>query len=137
LNDPGSDAPVGHGGSAKVVWWVWAAANLVGGLLIALPDTGPRLFSLSRTHGPSALDAIGAVLVLIGWVGLDAFVVARRDRLRATSRTARVSASVGLAAGVAVLLPTISLDLGAWWILGVALLAGVQLWAAVVVSRPV
>ncbi|MDQ3777945.1 MAG: hypothetical protein M3310_03635, partial [Actinomycetota bacterium] len=39
----------------------------VGATVIAVPDSDDRLFSISRTHGPSALDAAGIAVVLAGW----------------------------------------------------------------------
>lgn len=40
---------------------------IVGGVIVvALPDSGPRLFSLSRRHGPSFVDASGIALLLAG-----------------------------------------------------------------------
>ncbi len=116
------------------VWVTWAAANAVGGLLVGSPDTGTRLFSFSRTHGPSALDALGSVVLLAGWIVLDA-VIGRRDALRSLGRRWLIGAAILLAVGIAVLVPTIAFDLGAWWILGVAILAGIQLAIAVAVSR--
>ncbi|HYG71718.1 MAG TPA: hypothetical protein VEC15_05460 [Actinomycetota bacterium] len=107
----------------------------MGGLLVASPDTGTRLFSFSRTHGPSALDALGSVLLLAGWIVLDAAVIGRRDALRSLGRRWLMGAAILLAVGIAVLVPTIAFDLGAWWILGVAILAGIQLAIAVAVSR--
>jgi hypothetical protein len=107
----------------------------VGGLLVGLPDTGPRLFSFSRTHGPSALDALGSVLLLVGWIVLDAAVIGRRDALRRLGRRWLIGAAILLAVGIAVLIPTIAFDLGAWWIIGVVILAGTQLTIAVAVSR--
>jgi hypothetical protein len=116
-------------------WLVWILANLVGGVLLALADTGPRLLSLSRLHGPSLPDAGGAVILTAGWVALDAAVWARR---RTRRRVAGGWLTLGIAVavvGVAILVPSILLDLGPWWILGVALLAGVQIAVALALTR--
>ena len=115
------------------VWLAWAAANIIGGVVIALPDEGPRLFSLSRTHGPSAIDAVGAALVLGGWIVLDAATIVR---WRADDRRRIPLAAIGLVVlGIAILVPSIALDLGAWWVLGAGLVAAVQVWAAATVAR--
>jgi hypothetical protein len=119
----------------RAVWVVWALANILGGILVAVPDTGPRLFSLSRTHGLSTLDAIGVALIVVGWIALDSAVFVHRHQLRRVSRAARIAAALGLGVGIAILVPTVALDLGAWWVLSVALLTGVQIWAAAVVVR--
>ncbi len=109
------------------VWIVLVVANVVGGGLLALPDEGPRLFSFSETHGPSALDAVGAMIVLVGWLALDGAIVARRHAVRALGRTRLLVIASAVVIGIAILVPTIALDLGAWWVLGVALLAGAQI----------
>jgi hypothetical protein len=109
------------------VWIVLVVANVVGGGLLALPDEGPRLFSFSEAHGPSALDAVGAMIVLVGWLALDGAIVARRHAVRALGRTRLLVIASAVVIGIAILVPTIALDLGAWWVLGVALLAGAQI----------
>jgi len=117
------------------VWAVWAAANVVGGAVLALPDDGPRLFSFSRTHGPSALDGVGAIMLLAGWIVLDGAVVARREAIRALGKRRIWLAAAVAVVGVAVLVPTIAFDLGWWWIAGVLMLAGAQVWLAIAVTR--
>ncbi len=39
----------------------------LGAGFIALPDTGPPLFSLSTEHGPCTPDAAGVLLLLLGF----------------------------------------------------------------------
>jgi len=124
-----------RGGIPGIVWAGWAVANAVGGLLVGVPDRGPRLFSLSRTHGPSLVDAVGALVLLFGWVALDAAVLRRRGRLREARRWLRAARVAGLIAGAGILVPAIALDLGTWWVLGAALLAAVQISAAVELGR--
>jgi hypothetical protein len=36
--------------------------------VLALPDTGPRVLSLSETHGPSLVDSVGILIVVAGWL---------------------------------------------------------------------
>lgn len=112
-------------------WGVWALLSAVGVVLVALPDDDRRLFSLSRTHGPAALDAAGGALVLLAWALLWAGLWRRRHALPVR---AWLLAAAGAGAGLAVLVWAVRGDHGAWWLLGVALLAGVQLAAAVAVS---
>jgi hypothetical protein len=52
---------------------VWVACSLAGVAVIAFPDDGRRLASFSDGHGPSAVDAAGIVVLIIGWLP---FVVA-------------------------------------------------------------
>lgn len=41
---------------------------MAGGIIVvALPDAGQRLFSLSGQHGPSFIDALGIAFLLAGW----------------------------------------------------------------------
>lgn len=122
-------------GIPRGVWIAWLVANVVGALLVALPDTDARLFSFSRTHGPSVVDAIGSVVLLAGWVILDTAVVRRWHRVLALSRATRLLLVGAIVVGVAVLVPTIAFDLGAWWVVGVLLLAGAQVAAAIAVGR--
>ncbi len=45
---------------SRVVLYV--ACLIGGGVLVAIPDEGLRLVSISREHGPGLLDAVGALL---------------------------------------------------------------------------
>ncbi|MGH2686959.1 MAG: hypothetical protein ACRDJP_15965 [Actinomycetota bacterium] len=120
----------------RIVWLTWGLCSLMGGVIIALPDRGPRLFSLSRTHGPSAVDGLGIALLLAGWLTLMLAVWRRRARLAAVApRSARIAGVAAMVAGAVVLVATIRADAGAWWTVGVAMLAIPQIAAAIVVSR--
>jgi hypothetical protein len=118
----GSARPIG-----ARVWIAWAMANAAGVAIVALPDTGPRVVSLSEAHGPSVLDAIGSLLVVAGWASLETAIWRRRGRLRDLPRRTRFLGMALIVAGLAILVPTIALSLGAWWVVGVV--------AAVAVSR--
>ncbi len=102
---------------------LWAAGSVVGTAVIALPDTGPRIFSFSQTHGPSAPDLIGIVIVLATWLPVPILLCSRHRPFRgAAGRLALALLVLGLA-GLAV---TIRYDLGAWYLVPVALLVGIQ-----------
>ena len=45
-------------------WLWWGTLSALGLVTILLPDTGPRLFSLSEAHGPSLIDSVGVLLLL-------------------------------------------------------------------------
>lgn len=77
--------------SLKRAWWSWGTLSAVGLGIIALPDLGPRLFSLSPGHGPSLLDLIGIVALVAGWAVLDVATWQRRRSLPLTSETWAVS----------------------------------------------
>jgi len=100
------------------------ALLVVGGFVIALPDSDERLFSLSRTHGPSLLDGVGIAIVGAGWA-LLLLVIWRRRSLVRQSRAFPLGVLV-FVAGAAVLAVTVSLDLGWWWLSGAALMAAPQ-----------
>src|SRR5262252_4257731 len=53
------------------------AAGIV---IVALPDKGKRIFSISKDHGPSLQDAMGLVMVLIGygWFLIQAWTQRRK-----------------------------------------------------------
>lgn len=42
--------------------------SVVGLVILVIPDTGPRLFSISREHGPSTLDLVGIAILIGGWL---------------------------------------------------------------------
>jgi hypothetical protein len=101
----------------------WAAGSLLGLVVLALPDTGPRVFSLSPGHGPSALDLGGVVLLVAAWLPVPVLLCSRPRPFRGAA--ARVAAGL-VVVGVLTLAVTIRGDLGAWWLVPVALLVGVQ-----------
>lgn len=119
-------------------WWSWGVLSGSGLVVLLLPDTGPRLFSLSEEHGPSLVDAIGVLLLLVGWAVLDVATWRRRRGLSLRIGGGVLITLTGLAAIVLVLWSVLG-DHGAWWIVGATLLAAIQLAAAVratLVERP-
>ena len=102
--------------------WLWLVGSAVGVAVLAVPDTGPRVFSFSEAHGPSVVDVVG-ILVLVGvWLPVAALIWSGR---RALGRRGCLPA-VMAAAGVAMLVVTIALDLGPAWVAAVAILLGAQ-----------
>ncbi len=117
-------------------WRWWAVCSVLGLALVALPDSDSRLFSFSRLHGPSLVDAVGALFLTAGWLCLDQAVWRHRHRL--ATRVGRRGLAAGASAyvfGLAVLVVSVLGDIGWWWVLGAVLLAGVQLAAAGAVTR--
>ena len=93
--------------------------------MLLLPDTGPRVFSFSETHGPSAVDVIGMSVLVGVWLPTAALIWSGRRKLGSRGRLLGVLAAVG----VGLLVATIAWDLGHAWVAAVALLLGVQVIA--------
>ena len=114
----------------------WLVCSAVGATVVALPDDGRRLVSFSQAHGPSALDALGIGVMLMGWA---AFAVAtwRRARLAARLGLGWLAAgafALGLGSGLVV--ASAAADYPHWWAVGAAVLVAVQVLAAYAVTRP-
>ena len=67
---------------------LYVARLIGGGVLVAVPDEGLRLVSVSREHGPGLLDAVGALLATAGSLLLLWGLWARRRVLASRSGTA-------------------------------------------------
>jgi uncharacterized membrane protein YidH (DUF202 family) len=108
---------------------------VLGAALVALPDDDRRLFSISRDHGPSALDTAGVALVLAGWGAVVYGVWRRRARvLWRLGTRGLIAAACALVAGVALIAWSVAGDHGAWWVAGVAVAAAPQV-AALIAAR--
>ena len=122
-NKSGGSAPLTPVGRRVIVW---LAASAIGAAIIAMPDNDARIFSFSGTHGPSAIDLLGIVVLLAGWAPVAWMLWSRRAAIRGPhARFAGVLAVVG----VVLLVVTIRLDLGASWIVAVAILLAAQFTA--------
>ncbi len=113
----------------------WAVLSVLGALVVSLPDTGPRLFSLSPAHGPSAVDALGIVLALAGWATFLAAAWHSRDRVRARVATpgfAVCAFTLGLGLGLVVASVSVYAH---WWAVGVVLLGAAHLLVASWLNR--
>jgi hypothetical protein len=114
------------GWSTRTRLAVWLVGSGVGVAIVALPDSDDRVLSLSRTHGLAAVDLVGLVVLLAGWLPVPALLWARRRALAGPmGRTALVLA-VGGALGLAV---TVGLDLGWTYAVAVGALVLAQLLA--------
>ena len=115
---------------------VWLVCSTAGAIIIALPDAGPRLVSLSETHGFSAFDALGIALVLFGWAVFLLAIWQRRGRLLARATVGGLLAGAfGLGLGTGLVIASVAADYARWWVIGAAVLLVVQLLAATVVTR--
>jgi hypothetical protein len=109
--------------------WLWLAGSTVGVAVLALPDTGPRVFSFSEAHGPSVVDVVGIAILVGAWLPIAALLWRER---RALGRRGRLPAVIATA-GVTLLVVSIAWDVGLAWVPAVALLV----WAQVLVLRAV
>ncbi len=106
------------------------ALVVVGSVIVALPDSDRRLVSLSEEHGPSALDAVGIAVLLVGWlVAARELWARRRAVLRQAGRRGTVVASFATGLGSGLLVASVFGDFAWWWAIGAAILAAVQIAA--------
>lgn len=102
----------------------WIVGSVVGAVIVALPDSDQRVFSFSRTHGPSPLDLVG-VAVLVGcWLPI-AFVMTSSWRAM-DGAPARFAAALAIL-GAAALVITIAADLGWVWLVAAGALVVAQI----------
>jgi hypothetical protein len=94
--------------------------------IIALPDPDHRVFSLSRTHGPSSIDLVGVVVLLLAWAPVVALLWSSRGRL--TGRIRRIP-TVLATTGMVWLVVTVAGDVAGLWLVGVGMLTAAQLIA--------
>lgn len=113
----------------------WSALVVTGLVIIALPDDDARLFTISRLHGPSAVDAIGILFILAAWLVVVAVIWRGRARLP-RGPAWRILGLSSFVVGTAVTAWSVLGDHGSWWVLGAALLAALQVTAAATVHAP-
>lgn len=110
-------------------WLSWSILSALGLVIILLPDTDRRLFSLSEGHGPSLIDSMGVLVLLAGWAVLDIATWRRRRGLLVRREVLVLTATAGIAS-IALVIWSVLGDHGAWWIVGAVVLAAIQLTAA-------
>jgi len=102
----------------------WIVGSAVGAVIVALPASDQRVFSFSRTHGPSTLDLLGVAVLLACWLPI-AFVMPSTWRAMDTARR-RFTATVAVL-GAAALVIAIGADLGWVWLVGAGALVVAQI----------
>jgi hypothetical protein len=105
---------------------VWLLGSTVGVVLLAAPDDGPRLVGLSATHGLSAVDMAGLVVLVVSWLPVAALIWTRRRLLY--GRRARAAAILA-GSGAVLLALTVGFDLGSAWLVAVSMLVAGQILA--------
>jgi uncharacterized membrane protein YidH (DUF202 family) len=100
---------------------------VAGIVIVALPDNGERLFSLSRDHGPSLQDALGLILVFIGYGWLLTQAWKRREKiLQYKDRLSFKVIPLLLVISIVLIIVSVINDYGYWWVCGAAILAILQ-----------
>jgi hypothetical protein len=101
---------------------------LLGFILVALPDSNERLFSISKDHGPSLPDAIGLIIMLIpyGWFVKEAWKRRERVLMYQHSIYFRV-ALFAFGVGYGLVIASVMNDYPYWWIYGILLLVVIQI----------
>jgi drug/metabolite transporter (DMT)-like permease len=116
-------------GRRRTLWrWAGLVLLVVGVVLVALPDTNDRIFSLSPQHGPAAVDLLGAVLLCAGWALLLATTAGPWRRVRAVFATgagAAIAAVAGL--GVGLVVASVLHQFEQWWLVGAVAASVAQL----------
>jgi uncharacterized membrane protein YidH (DUF202 family) len=98
-----------------------------GAVIVALPDEGKRLFSISRQHGPSLQDVIGLILVFIGYGWFIKQVWKRRDKiLQHKSRFSFKFIPSLFLIGIVLIVVSVINDYGYWWVCGAVILIILQ-----------
>lgn len=101
---------------------------LTGIVIVSLPDSDRRLFSLSAAHGPSSLDALGLVLILVPYLYFVFRAWQKRSAIANWSSDAIFKTGLfifGLGAGLVI--ASVAGDFPDWWIIGASLMAIVQI----------
>ena len=111
----------------KSLFWrffLWTAGSVVGAVIVVLPDSGERVFSLSRTHGPSPLDLFGVAILVGCWIPI-AFVMTSSWRAM-DGAAARFAAALAVLGAVALVI-TIGANLGWVWLVAAGALVIAQI----------
>ncbi|MBD0377428.1 MAG: hypothetical protein ICV51_17585 [Flavisolibacter sp.] len=101
---------------------------LIGFVIVALPDSDVRLFSISKEHGPSLQDAIGLVLILSSymWLLIETWKKRQKVLKYQNSRFFKMGLFIpGL--GYGLVIASVSNDFKYWWVYGVILLVVLQI----------
>jgi hypothetical protein len=102
----------------------WLIGLLAGIVIIVLPDDNQALIELSDTHGPSAQDLIGVILIALSSIAQWTVLLRHRKRIYHRLSTAqRVVALVLALVSGGLIAWSIATDSGNWWMLGAGTLS--------------
>jgi magnesium-transporting ATPase (P-type) len=101
---------------------------LIGFVIVALPDSDTRLFSISKDQGPSLQDAVGLILVLFSYTLLA--IEAWKQKEKVLKYKNSVAFKTGLflfGIGHGLILASVINDYKYWWVYGIILLVSLQI----------
>jgi len=110
-------------------FWICCLTFAIGVVIVALPDSGPRVFSISELHGPSLIDVLGLVMVMIPWTYSIIYALLKWRRVLFV--LGRPLAALSLAAaftGLVVTTISVSRDGPYWWMGALIAFAGQFAW---------
>jgi len=101
---------------------------VTGFVIVALPDSGPRLFSISTNHGPSLQDVIGLLLIQVSYIFIVAMAWKKREKLRIYQNSSIVKLGLFLfGLGFGLVIASVCNDYQYWWIYGALIMLIVQI----------
>jgi hypothetical protein len=90
---------------------------IAGFIILAMPDDDVRLFSISKKHGPSLLDAIGLLVMLCPYIYLATLAWKNRGRFKKYQGLNIVKIGVFIfAVGLGLVVTAVINDYPFWWI---------------------
>ncbi len=104
---------------------------VLGLIVVALPDSDERLFSLSKGHGPSIQDGIGLIMVFIAYIWFLKQVWSNKEKV--LKYKASPIFHFGLffsGVGYGLIIASVINDYKYWWIVGAILLISLHIIVA-------
>jgi hypothetical protein len=119
----------------KTSFWLYMLMVAIGFVIVTLPDSDHRLFSVSENHGPSLLNAAGLTLALLPWLimGVTAVSEWRKVVLVLGGRIVTILLTAGIA-GLMLVLVSVRSE-SDYWMLGAAIAVVAQLVLIIAVFR--
>jgi uncharacterized membrane protein YidH (DUF202 family) len=101
---------------------------LIGFVIVALPDSDIRLFSISKEHGPSLQDAIGLILILFSYIWLVIEAWKQKEKvLKYQDSTVFKMGLFLFGVGHGLIIASVINDYKYWWVYGIILLIVLQI----------
>lgn len=113
----------------KRSFWSGTLVFAFGAFIVVLPDNGPRIFDISERHGPSLIDIIGLVLMMIPWTYMIVYALIKWRRvLFVLGRPAAALALAAAFTGLMVTAVSVGRDGPYWWMGALPAFAGQLAW---------